>query len=106
MYNLLTKRVKTYCDVEFHKYEITHSNTDISNEFQYTKFDKYKESETVEIDISKLTDQNTSIEFSIKSSAEAQDINSFNAFHDVLSEIINTSITLYCSEHNQQSTYY
>ena len=54
MYNPLTKRIKTYCNVEFHKYKTAH-NTDISNEFQYAEFNEYKESETVKIDISEST---------------------------------------------------
>ena len=66
MYSPLMKRVKTYYDVEFHKNEITH-NIDISNEFQYIEFDEYKESETVNINISKLINQNTFTEPSIKS---------------------------------------
>ena len=88
--------------MEFHEYETAH-NTDTSNEFQYTEFDEYEESETVEIDIPESTDQNTFTEPSIESSAEMQDIDSPDAFHDALPEITNTSIASHCSECNQQS---
>ena len=103
MYSSLTKRVKIYHDVEFHEYEITY-NADISNEFQYTEFDEYEESETVEIDISKSTDQNTFIKPSIESSAEAQNINSFNAFYNASPEIMNTNIISHHLKCNQQPT--
>ena len=106
VYNLLTKKVKTYHDVEFHEYETTHNNTDTSNKFQYTEFDEYKESETVEIDIPESTDQNMSTEPSIEPSAEAQDIGSPDASQNVLPETMNTSIASHCSEHNQQPTHY
>ena len=96
------KRVKTYCNVEFHEYETTHSNTDTSNEFQYTEFNKYKESETVKIDIPELTNQNTSTESSIKPSTEAQDIGSPDASQNVSPEPMNTSITPHHLECNQQ----
>ena len=102
MYNLLTKRVKTYCDVKFCKYETAH-NTDISNKFQYTKFNEYEESETVEIDISKSINQKVFTKFNIESFVKVQDIDSFNVFQNVSSEIINISITLCCSKCNQQS---
>ena len=62
VYNSLTKRIKTYCNVEFHEYKTTH-NTDINNKFQYTEFNKYKKSKTVKINISESTDQHTSTEF-------------------------------------------
>ena len=101
VYSLLTKRIKTYCDMKFYKYETTH-NTDISNEFQYTEFDEYKESETVEIDISELTNQNTFTEFSIKSFTEVQNID----FYNISSELMNINIASCCSEHNQQPTCY
>ena len=101
MYSLLTKKIKTYHDVEFHKYETTH-NTDISNEFQYAEFDEYKKSETVEIDIPKSINQNISTEPSIEPFTEAQDISS----HDVSPEPTNTSIAPYHSEHNQQPTHH
>ena len=71
MYNSLIKRIKIYYDVKFCEYETTHSNTDISNKFQYAEFNKYKESETVEIDILKSINQNTFIEFNIKSFTKA-----------------------------------
>ena len=99
MYNLLIKRVKTYCDVKFHKYETTH-NADTSNEFQYTKFDEYEESETVEIDIPESTNQNTFKEPSIEPFIKAQNI----GFHNALSEPINTDIISHCSECNWQPT--
>ena len=101
VYSLLIKRVKIYCDVEFHEYETTH-NTDTSNEFQYAEFDKYKESETVEIDIPKLINQNMSTEFSIKPSIEAQDMGSSDASQNVLPEPMNTSIAPHHSKCNQQ----
>ena len=104
VYSPLMKRVKTYCDVEFCKYETTHSNTDTSNEFQYTEFDEYEESETVEIDIPELTNQNTSTEPSIEPSTEAQDIGSPDASQDVSPEPMNTSIAPCCSERNRQPT--
>ena len=87
--------------MKFCKYETTH-NTDTNNEFQYTEFDKYKKSETVKIDIPELINQNTSTEPNIKSSTEAQDINS----HDVSPEPMNTNITPHHSEHNQQPTHH
>ena len=102
MYNSLIKRVKIYCDVEFHKYETTH-NADISNEFQYAEFDEYKKSKTVKINISESINQNTSIEFSIESFTEVQNINFFNIFQNVSPELMNINITSCCSEHNQQS---
>ena len=105
MYSPLTKRIKTYHDVEFHEYETTH-NTDASNKFQYTEFDEYKKSETVEIDIPESTDQNTSTESSIESSAEAQNIDFPDAFQNALPEITNTSIVPHHSEHNQQPTHH
>ena len=105
MYNPLTKRVKIYCDVEFHEYETTH-NTDISNEFQYTEFNEYKELKTVEIDIPELINQNISTKSNIESSAEAQNINFSDVFQNVLFEIINTSITSHHSECNQQPTHH
>ena len=104
VYNPLTKRVKTYCDVEFHEYETTHSNTDTSNEFQYAEFDKYEESETVEIGIPESTNQNTSTEPSIEPFTKMQDIDSSDVSHDALSEPMNTSIASHHSEHNQQPT--
>ena len=91
--------------MEFCEYETTY-NTDISNKFQYTEFNKYKESETVEINISELINQNTSTEFNIKFSVKMQNVNSFNAFQNVSSETMNTSIASHCSECNQQSTHY
>ena len=105
MYSLLTKRVKTYHDVKFHKYEITHSNTDTSNEFQYTEFDEYKKSETVEIDIPESTNQNTFTENtftepSIEPSIKAQNMGSPDASQDALPEPTNTDIISCCSEHN------
>ena len=103
MYNPLTKKVKIYCDVKFHKYEITH-NTDISSKFQYAEFNKYKKSKTVKIDIPESTNQNMFTEFSIKPSTEMQNIDSPDAFQNVLPESMNTNITLYHSEHNQQPT--
>ena len=81
--------------MEFYEYETTH-NTDISNKFQYAEFDEYEESETVEIDISELTNQNTFTEFSIESFTEAQNISSYNA----LPEPMNTGIVPHHSEHN------
>ena len=90
MYNSLTKRVKIYYNVKFHKYKITY-NTDISNKFQYAEFNKYKESEIIEIDIPKLINQNTFIESNIESFIKTQNIN----FYNVLSELTNTSITLH-----------
>ena len=96
------KRVKTYCDVEFHKYETIHSNTDTSNEFQYTEFNEYKESETVEIDIPESINQNMSTESSIEPFTEAQDIDS----HDTSFKTMNTSIISHCSECNQQPTHH
>ena len=104
MYNLLTKRIKTYHDVKFHEYETTHSNTDISNKFQYTEFDKYKKSETVKIDIPESTNQNVSTEPNIKPFIKTENINFSNAFQNVSPELTNTNITLHHSEHNQQPT--
>ena len=104
MYNPLMKRVKTYCDVEFCEYKTTHNNADISSEFQYAEFDECEESETVEIDISESTNQNTSTESSIESSTEVQNIGSSDASQNVSPEPTNTSITLCCSECNWQST--
>ena len=101
VYNLLIKRVKIYHNVKFHKYETT-NNADISNKFQYTEFDKYKESETIKIDISKLTNQNTSTEPSIEPFTEVQNI----GFHNVLPEPININITPHCSECNWQPICY
>ena len=106
VYSLLTKRVKTYCNVKFCEYETTHSNTDTSNEFQYTEFDEYEESETVKIDIPKSINQNTFTESNIKPSTEAQDIDSPDASQDVSPEPMNTNITSHCSECNQQPTCY
>ena len=40
--------------MKFCEYETTY-NADISNKFQYAKFDEYEESETVEINILELT---------------------------------------------------
>ena len=91
MYSSLMKRVKIYCDVEFCEYETTH-NTDTSSKFQYTEFDKYKKSETVEIDIPE----------SIKTFIKAQNISSSDASQNVLPEPMNTNITPHHSEHNQQ----
>ena len=91
--------------MEFHKYEITY-NTDASNKFQYAEFDKYKESETVEINISESTDQNISTELSIKSSAKMQNINSSDVSHDTSLKIMNISIVSHCSECNWQFTYH
>ena len=99
MYNSLIKRIKTYHNVKFHEYETTH-NADISNKFQYTKFNEYEESEIVEIDISELTDQNTSTEFSIEPSAKVQNISSSDVSYNVSPKTMNTSITPHCSEHN------
>ena len=104
MYSLLTKRIKTYHNVKFCEYEITH-NADASNEFQYAEFNEYEESEIVEIDIPESTDQNMFTEFNIESSAEAQNINSSDASQNVSPKTTNTSITSHCSEHNQQSTH-
>ena len=101
VYSSLMKRVKTYCNVKFRKYETAH-NTDISNKFQYAEFDKYEESETVEIDIPESINQNTSTEPSIESSIKVQDIGSPDAFQNVLPEPMNTSIAPCCSECNQQ----
>ena len=95
MYNLLTKRVKIYCNVKFCEYETTH-NADISNEFQYAEFNEYEESKTVEIDIPESINQNVFTEPSIESFTEAQNINS----HDVLPEPMNINIASHCSEHN------
>ena len=99
MYSSLTKKIKTYCNVEFHKHKTAH-NTDISNKFQYTKFNKYKESETVEIDISKSTDQNTFTKFNIEFFIKVQNINFHNVFHNTSSETINTNIISHYSECN------
>ena len=101
VYNPLTKRVKTYHDVKFCENETTH-NVDISNKFQYTEFDEYKESETVEIDIPESINQNTSTEPSIEPSTKAQDIGS----HNVSPEPTNTSIASHCSECNWQFTHH
>ena len=79
MYSSLMKKIKIYCNVEFHKYETAY-NTDISNKFQYTEFDEYKELKTVKIDISELINQNTSTEFNIKFFIKVQNINFFNVF--------------------------
>ena len=98
VYSSLTKRVKIYCDVEFHKYKIIYNNTDISNEFQYAEFDEYEESETVEINILKSINQNTFTEFNIEPFTEVQDIDS----HDVSLEFMNTDIISCCSECNWQ----
>ena len=92
--------------MKFHKYEITHSNTDTSNEFQYTEFNKYKELKTVEIDISESTNQNAFTKSSIEPFTEAEDINSSDAFQNVSSEPTNTSITSHYSEYNQQPTHH
>ena len=88
------KRVKIYCNVKFYEYETTH-NADTSNEFQYAEFDKYEESETVEIDIPESTNQNMFTEPNIEPSTEVQNVSP---------ELINTSIASCCSECNQQST--
>ena len=64
--------------MEFHKYETTHSNTDTNNKFQYTKFNEYKKSETVEINIPKSINQNMSTELNIELSIKVQDIDFFN----------------------------
>ena len=87
--------------MEFHEYETIY-NTDINNKFQYTEFDEYKESETVEIDIPKSINQNMFTESSIEPFTEAQDID----FHNVSPKSMNTSITSHCSEYNQQLTYH
>ena len=105
VYNPLMKRVKTYHNVKFHKYETAH-NADTSNEFQYAEFDEYKKSETVEIDIPESINQNTSTESNIKPSIKAQNIDSPDAFQNVLPEPMNTNITPHHSECNQQPTYY
>ena len=89
--------------MEFHKYETTY-NTDISNKFQYTEFNKYKELKTVEIDISKSINQNAFTELSIEPFTKMNNINSFDVFQNILSEPINISIALYCSKCNQQPT--
>ena len=52
--------------MEFHEYEITHSNTNISNKFQYAEFDEYKKSETVEMNIPESINQNMFTEPSIE----------------------------------------
>ena len=105
MYSSLMKKIKIYCNVKFHKYETAH-NTDTSNKFQYAEFNEYKELETVKIDISKSTNQNTFTKFNIESFTEAQNINSFNTFQNVLSEPMNINIASYYSKHNQQPIYY
>ena len=86
--------------MEFYEYETTHNNIDISNEFQYAEFDKYEESETVEIDISELINQNMSAESNIEFSTKAQDI----GFHNASSELTDTNITSHYSKCNQQFT--
>ena len=98
VYSPLTKRVKTYCNVKFCKYETTH-NTDINNKFQYTEFNEYEKLETIKINIPESTNQNTSTESNIESSTEVQNIGS----HNVSPEPMNTNITSHHSEHNQQS---
>ena len=105
VYNPLIKRVKIYCDVEFHKYETTH-NINTSNKFQYTEFDKYKESETVEIDIPESINQNVFTESSIEPFIKVEDIDFSDTSQNVLPELTNISITPHCSECNQQSTHY
>ena len=101
VYSPLTKKIKIYHDVEFHKNKTTH-NIDISNKFQYTEFDEYKKSETVEIDISKSINQNMSTESSIEHSIEMQNIGSSDISYDALLETTNTSIASHYSECNQQ----
>ena len=61
--------------MKFCEYETTH-NTDISNKFQYTEFNEYKESETIKIDILKSTNQNTFTKSSIEPSAKMQNVDS------------------------------
>ena len=85
--------------MKFHEYKTTY-NADISNKFQYIEFDKYKKSEIVKIDISESTDQNTSTESSIESSAKTQNIDSPDASQNVLLETTNTSIISHHSKHN------
>ena len=55
--------------MKFYEYEIIY-NADISNEFQYAEFDEYEKSETVEIDIPELINQNMFTESSIEPSIE------------------------------------
>ena len=88
----MTKKVKIYYNVEFYEYETAH-NTDISNKFQYTEFNKYKELKIVEINISELTNQNTFTKSSIEFSIKVQNINFYNTFQNILFKIININIT-------------
>ena len=92
--------------MKFHKYKTIHSNADISNEFQYTEFNEYEESETVEIDIPESINQNTSTEPNIEPFTEVQNIDSHDAPQNVLPETTNTSIASCCSKCNQQPTHH
>ena len=105
VYNLLIKKVKTYHDVKFYKYETTH-NINISNKFQYAEFNKYKKLKTVKIDISESINQNIFTEFNIKPSTEALNINFSDVFQNVSSESTNTNIASHYSEYNQQFIYH
>ena len=52
------KKVKTYYNVKFHKYEIYNITNKISDEFQYEEFDEFNE---IDININLFTSLNDSI---------------------------------------------
>ena len=122
MYNSLTKRVKIYCNIKFCEYETFNIADEISKEFQYEEFDKFKKTEIMKINLSEISAtslhksieikdltaqlQNTSksINQSVETAepyTEPQKIRDFHRVsHDISHEFMN--IASHCSNHNQQ----
>ena len=128
------KRVKTYHNVKFCKYETFNAAEEISEEFQYKEFDEFEKTEIVEINLSETSatsshesirikdltaqPQNTSelINQNIETAEphiKPQEIrDSHRVSHDISHEVfceishkpMNMNIASCCSDCNQQST--